>query len=157
MICAGGFRDACLGDSGGPLTCSKDLGKRRQQRYLCGIVSYGVDCQNPHNKDYPGVYTDVGKYKDWIEESQWRIKKLKQNTSAKTAGNFGETKSWVVTHIYFSFRTTCQGLFRRGGWTRHQCFLGIRKDQPHAHTRRWRPGRLDHQLDHWQVLLRGGQ
>ena len=58
MICAGGPRDACSGDSGGPLTCAK----------LCGIVSWGVNCADSKNRYYPGVYTDVSKYGKWIRE-----------------------------------------------------------------------------------------
>ena len=65
MICAGGKRDACKGDSGGPLTCAKN-GTDGQQRYLCGIVSWGVDCTDISNRQYPSVYTDVSKYGKWV-------------------------------------------------------------------------------------------
>ncbi|XP_024915380.1 trypsin [Cynoglossus semilaevis] len=57
MICAGspyGGKDSCQGDSGGPLICN---GK------LMGIVSWGISCANPR---YPGVYTKVSNYVDWI-------------------------------------------------------------------------------------------
>jgi trypsin len=50
---AGGI-DACDGDSGGPLVC---YGK------LTGITSYGVYCAEPL---YPGVYTDIMMFQDWI-------------------------------------------------------------------------------------------
>ena len=66
MLCAGGVRDHCKGDSGGPLTCSKD-----GQSYLCGIVSWGVDCNDGY---YSGTYTDVSKYKQWIQRSLYKIK-----------------------------------------------------------------------------------
>ncbi|MCL4168653.1 UNVERIFIED_CONTAM: hypothetical protein GTU68_008266 [Idotea baltica] len=58
MICAGvpeGGKDACQGDSGGPLAC---------QGYLGGIVSWGEGCAEP---GYPGVYTEVAYFVDWIE------------------------------------------------------------------------------------------
>ena len=61
MIFAGGYEDACKGDSGGPLTCWKG-----QERYLCGIVSWGTDCAHKDNKYYPSVYTDVRKYGRWV-------------------------------------------------------------------------------------------
>jgi secreted trypsin-like serine protease len=57
MLCAGypeGGRDACEGDSGGPLTVD---GK------LVGIVSYGRGCARP---DQPGVYTRTSHYRDRI-------------------------------------------------------------------------------------------
>ena len=66
MICAGGPRDACSGDSGGPLTCTKSEMDGQQQ--LCGIVSWGVNCADTKNRHYPGVYTDVSKYGKWIRE-----------------------------------------------------------------------------------------
>lgn len=59
MICAGAIdpaRDACQGDSGGPLVANK---------HLVGIVSWGEGCG--HNI-YPGVYTRVSEYSDWISE-----------------------------------------------------------------------------------------
>lgn len=72
MICAGGYQDACRGDSGGSLTCS-----RCATQYLLGIVSFGFRCKKRANKDLPGVYTDVTKYKDWIQRSWCKIKKLR--------------------------------------------------------------------------------
>ncbi|KAJ6638727.1 Trypsin-1 [Pseudolycoriella hygida] len=61
MICAGyyleGGVDACQGDSGGPLVCDN---------VLTGIVSFGNGCAFPY---FPGVYTDVQYYKDWIKQN----------------------------------------------------------------------------------------
>ncbi|KAK0161259.1 hypothetical protein PV327_009748 [Microctonus hyperodae] len=59
QICAAypeGGKDACQGDSGGPLTI---LGR------LAGIVSWGNGCARP---GYPGVYTEVAAYRQWIKE-----------------------------------------------------------------------------------------
>lgn len=62
MVCAGGMiqakRDACTGDSGGPLML--EVGNHMS---LIGLVSFGNDCAT---KGYPGVYTRVGNYYDWI-------------------------------------------------------------------------------------------
>ncbi|XP_026734204.1 trypsin-1-like isoform X3 [Trichoplusia ni] len=59
MICAVGEGvDACQGDSGSPLICSR--GK------LEGISSYGMSCAVP---GLPGVYTSVAAHLNWIREN----------------------------------------------------------------------------------------
>lgn len=66
QICAGGDKglDSCRGDSGGPLM-SIEIVSGAPYWYLVGIVSFGP---NPCGKeDWPGVYTKVGSYVDWIE------------------------------------------------------------------------------------------
>jgi secreted trypsin-like serine protease len=68
MICAGttsGVRDACNGDSGGPLFVEKPGGAEQ-----IGIVSWGEGPMDAaaacgHANAY-GVYTRVANYKDWI-------------------------------------------------------------------------------------------
>uniref|UniRef100_A0A803Y0A8 Peptidase S1 domain-containing protein n=1 Tax=Meleagris gallopavo TaxID=9103 RepID=A0A803Y0A8_MELGA len=60
MICVGfleGGKDSCQGDSGGPVACNGELQ---------GIVSWGIGCAL---KGYPGVYTKVCNYVDWIQET----------------------------------------------------------------------------------------
>uniref|UniRef100_A0A8C3C2X4 trypsin n=1 Tax=Cairina moschata TaxID=8855 RepID=A0A8C3C2X4_CAIMO len=60
MICIGfleGGKDSCQGDSGGPVVCNGELQ---------GIVSWGIGCAL---KGYPGVYTKVCNYVDWIQET----------------------------------------------------------------------------------------
>ncbi|KAJ8718947.1 hypothetical protein PYW07_016503 [Mythimna separata] len=63
MLCAGypdkGNKDTCQGDSGGPLSAERS-DKRHEQ---LGVVSWGIGCGRP---GYPGVYTRVTKYLDWI-------------------------------------------------------------------------------------------
>ncbi|KAG5891142.1 hypothetical protein JTB14_027267 [Gonioctena quinquepunctata] len=64
-------KDACQGDSGGPLLCGN---------VQYGIVSWGISC----NSGYPGVYTRVDKYLDFIQRSM---------NSAWSKGGFCE---WFV-------------------------------------------------------------
>ncbi|XP_017889230.1 trypsin-1-like [Ceratina calcarata] len=60
QICAGytqGGKDSCQGDSGGPMVVDDQL---------VGIVSWGKGCGV---RNYPGVYTDVSYYRQWIKQN----------------------------------------------------------------------------------------
>jgi len=62
QFCAGlqqGQKDACEGDSGGPLAVQKDDGRF----VIAGIISNGINCAAPN---LPGVYTNVSSFIPWI-------------------------------------------------------------------------------------------
>ncbi|XP_048840120.1 venom peptide isomerase heavy chain-like [Brienomyrus brachyistius] len=66
MICAGeSGKDSCQGDSGGPLICISKDGSEEIWK-LAGIVSYGRRCGQAA---YPGVYTRVSSYRDFISKT----------------------------------------------------------------------------------------
>ena len=66
MLCVGGTDlNPCVGDSGGPLTCFKfNKTDNPDERFLCGIASFGNGCRAGR----PTIYTDVSKYYDWIRK-----------------------------------------------------------------------------------------
>lgn len=62
MLCAGGLRlrDACTGDSGGPLFVQQG-----SSVLLIGLVSWGFRCGAER---MPGIYTSIGKHYNWIQK-----------------------------------------------------------------------------------------
>jgi len=62
MLCAGQQgQDSCMGDSGGPMV---SLANGRYEQI--GIVSWGIACGK---RQFPGVYTRVGKMRGWIDRA----------------------------------------------------------------------------------------
>ncbi|KAL1492498.1 hypothetical protein ABEB36_010744 [Hypothenemus hampei] len=67
ILCAGhpsGGKDACKGDSGGPLMQGGvESNLKFLNFYQIGVVSYGYRCAEA---GYPGVYTRITHFLDWI-------------------------------------------------------------------------------------------
>jgi len=60
MLCASDTgKDACYGDSGGPLF-------DRKTNCLVGIVSWGIKCAMP---DREGIYSRIESFHDWVTET----------------------------------------------------------------------------------------
>lgn len=89
MLCAGyarGGTDACRGDSGGPLHCGNTLS---------GIVSWGYSCAEP---GYPGVYTNVSYYREWIIQNNSSFNYTYYRTGS--AGNALKKSSLLILLIF---------------------------------------------------------
>ncbi|KAH8248905.1 hypothetical protein KR032_004113, partial [Drosophila birchii] len=65
FLCAGGEKgkDACYGDGGSPLACPLPSDPTRFEQV--GIVNWGVGCGV---ESTPAVYTDVAKFRTWIDD-----------------------------------------------------------------------------------------
>lgn len=57
-------RDSCEGDSGGPLQV---VSTNPNSAKIVGVVSFSVGCAT----QWPGIYTRVAYYIDWIESIVW--------------------------------------------------------------------------------------
>ncbi len=80
--------DTCVGDSGGPLLVDQsDLAGGASNLVQVGITSFGIGCADP---DFPGVYTRISSYVDWIE------KNLEETTLFATFGN-GRSGGLILT------------------------------------------------------------
>ena len=88
-------KDACSGDSGGPLTCVRD-----GQPVLVGLVSWGLECAN---EGEPGIYTNVFPFVDWIEEviaestDPWTTTSTSTPTMTSTSNSPGPEPEFAET------------------------------------------------------------
>ena len=97
MFCAGfldGGIDTCQGDSGGPLSVDVN-----GQAYIIGITSWGNGCANP---GYPGVYTRIASFADWLADIQQQqpatISRLDDTLTAEQLAGAADE------YHYFSFQ-----------------------------------------------------
>jgi trypsin len=95
MFCAGymdGSKDSCQGDSGGPLI---------QDNRLSGIVSFGgSDTQPCGAPDYPGVYTRVANYIDWIESHTGPLSSSSSSSSSSESSSSSSSSEPSLEEIF---------------------------------------------------------
>jgi secreted trypsin-like serine protease len=94
MLCASapqGGKGSCQGDSGGPLLVDSNTGPQQ-----VGIVSWGFGCADA---GYPGVFTRVSQFKNWIAAiSQGIAITQKQDFAANPVGVTQEETLVVFNH-----------------------------------------------------------
>ncbi|KAJ8983011.1 hypothetical protein NQ317_014308 [Molorchus minor] len=99
FVCAGGEqgKDACIGDGGSPLVCPDP---ENPTRYLqVGIVAWGIGCGEA---DIPGVYADVAKFRNWIDDE---LQRLNIDTSSYVISTLNEPRLTQLTAL--RFRLSC--------------------------------------------------
>jgi secreted trypsin-like serine protease len=80
MLCAGGAKDTCLGDSGGPLFIRGRIARKDVQ---VGITSFGSDL-GCGIAGVPSVYTRVSRYARWIDKQVCQLSSRKPSTCPAT-------------------------------------------------------------------------
>eukprot|EP00980_Cylindrotheca_fusiformis_P016533 scaffold4954_cov106-Cylindrotheca_fusiformis.AAC.3 len=67
MMCAkGDGKDACYGDSGGPLLIKRENSPTNSPDLLVGVTSWGYECADP---EFPGIYSRVSDQIGWLTET----------------------------------------------------------------------------------------
>jgi secreted trypsin-like serine protease len=117
MICATQptfGKGSCQGDSGGPLVIQTGTGPEQ-----VGIVSWGIGCAEP---GYPGVFTRVAEFTDWLNTLQTGIAiKQKQDFGVSPLGITQASTLQVVNNSTFvvdlSFEISGSNAFSLGSNT----------------------------------------
>ena len=120
QFCAGNHdgQDACAGDSGGPFVM------HRGGRYmLIGVVSYGRGCARA---EYPGVYTKVYNYLEWIYDSINEEISVTTTTSTTTTTRTTITATTTTTTTSTTTTTTSPVPERKGPSSGEFCMEDFR-------------------------------
>lgn len=92
QLCAtgGATRDACIGDSGGPILCNK---------VQVGIISFGIACAV---EDTAGVYMRVDSYLDFIADTRKKRKEYLMDRSSKdrSSGSYSSESNFIDKHAH---------------------------------------------------------
>lgn len=94
MFCAAAFgKDACFGDSGGPLIVR---GRNPESDVLLGIVSWGNGCGIAN---FPGIYSRVSTYNLWIQEKLCQVSQHHVASCAPTTIPGSKMPSITPSHL----------------------------------------------------------
>ena len=80
---------AFIGDSGGPAV---------KDGVLVGIVSHGVGCGR---REYPGVFTDVSSFTNWILNKMFEEKHFERNDKFLRTSRYPTVQKRRLTTKYF--------------------------------------------------------
>ncbi|CAF1029212.1 unnamed protein product [Adineta ricciae] len=143
QFCAGlynGGKDACLGDSGGPI-----LQWTGQYWEQVGIIGHNFQCGRP---EYPGVYTRLGQYLQWIAkilnetneylEPQWPLRTTTTTTTTRRPNTTTTRRTrppTATSNRFSSFSAMITDILRRtDSFTAHVPLVTMPSDIPRAPT-----------------------
>ncbi|XP_063831600.1 transmembrane protease serine 9-like [Ostrinia nubilalis] len=104
QLCAGGVqdKDSCGGDSGGPLMYPGNVLNRGERYVQRGIVSFGS--KRCGIGGFPGVYTRVAHYMDWILDNIHELTESQNYLPEKCNGGAGCIELKECTSLYDQLR-----------------------------------------------------